>query len=120
VKWAACAAPATICSSHKWLPGITSVLPFNSVVSSIAQNALTPRAGSLIGTENHPRYCSIELSDCPRRVNRSDHPPATSGLPLKADTHQKSVGDASPSMARSDARALYASRHRSCPDRLSA
>src|SRR6266852_438330 len=54
VKSAGFTAPSTACSFQRWLPGITSVLPFNSVVSSIAQNALRPNAGRGRGSLTPP------------------------------------------------------------------
>jgi hypothetical protein len=50
VKSASRVAPSTARASQRWLPGMISVLPFNSVVSSIAQNALMPSAGRGRGT----------------------------------------------------------------------
>src|SRR6516165_7730900 len=38
-------APAMVSLFQRWLPGMISVAPFNSVVSSIAQKVLTPSGG---------------------------------------------------------------------------
>src|SRR6516164_4290804 len=49
LKSAGFTAPAMISLSQRWLVGIISVAPFNSVVSSIAQNVLTPSGGRGLG-----------------------------------------------------------------------
>jgi hypothetical protein len=45
LKSAGFTAPAMLSLSQRWLPGMISVAPFSSVVSSIAQKVLTPSGG---------------------------------------------------------------------------
>ena len=54
LKTSGVVAPSMRRSSHKWLPGTISVLPFVSVVSSIAQKVLMPNAGRGRGNRAPP------------------------------------------------------------------